>query len=283
MKFEIEKQYIDTRLDKYIRRKYKLNINEIFKLISNGKIQVNFKKQRANYRLKEKDIIYIKESLKLEEKELLSLNSQEIKKLEASIVYENENILIYNKEADMVMHKGSGHEYGLSEMFQAYYENVDFTFVNRIDRETSGLIIGSKNLSTTREISRLISEGEVIKKYYIIVEGMVKEDFEVKSYLIKKDGKMEEYKERVEGSKESISYFNVISSSESFTMLEALLGTGRTHQLRVQLSKKSHPIVGDKKYGSKIDTKMNLFSHRIVIEKYNIDINLQIPEWFTKV
>jgi 23S rRNA pseudouridine955/2504/2580 synthase len=280
MKFEVEDNYIGTRLDKYIRKKYKLDMNEIFKLVNNGKIQVNFKKERNNYRIKENDIIYIKDSVQLEEKEFFLVKEEEKNKIQSSIMYENNNLIFYNKDENVVMHKGSGHEFGLSEMLKSYYKNMDFTFVNRIDRETSGLIIGSKNLDFTRKISEMIAGGEVIKRYFVLVEGEIQEDFQVKSYLLKKGNKVEEYKQRVEGSKESISYFKVLKNNDKYTLLEATLGTGRTHQLRVQLSKRGHAIVGDKKYGSGIETQMHLFSHRITIEKYGIDINLNVPSWF---
>lgn len=283
MKFTVEEEYIGTRLDKYIRKKYSLNLKEIFKLISNGKIQVNFKKQRQNYRLEENDVIYIKESVDIQEKTYIKLSDLERELIESSIVYEDDRVIILNKEADMVMHKGSGHEYGLSEMMKSYLESDAFTFVNRIDRATSGLIIGSKDMETTRELSELIAEKEVIKKYYILVDGTAAEDFEVVSYLLKDNKGVREYDTRVEGSKESTSYFKVVKTFGDHTLLEGTLGSGRTHQLRVQLANKGLPIVGDMKYGKKEKVeglKMHLFSHEIIIEKYNLHINLPVPGWF---
>ncbi len=282
MKFKVEDEYIDTRLDKYLRKKFVVNMNDLFKYISNGKIQINFEKVKQNYRLKKDDLIYIKESLNLEEKKNFELSEKEKKMIEDSIIFQDANILIFNKKSDIVMHKGSSHEYGLSEMLKSYFDNETFAFVNRIDKSTSGLIIGSKNIETTRLLSKLISERKVIKKYYILVEGCIEKDFDISSYLLKDNRGVREYSTWVEGSKESRSSFKVLKTLDNYTLLEGILGTGRTHQLRIQLSSIGHSIVGDEKYGRSIDGKMHLFSHEVIIEALGIHINLEVPNWFIK-
>ncbi len=119
-----------------------------------------------------------------------------------------------------------------------------------------------------------------MKKYYILVEGTIKKDFDIISFLLKDTKGVREYSTWVEGSRESKSFFKVLKTFENYTLLEGNLETGRTHQLRVQLSNLGHAIVGDEKYGNKINGYMHLFSHRIVIETLNIDINLNVPHWF---
>lgn len=287
MEYKIDSNFHDTRLDKFIRRKYEgVNLTGIFKMIRKGRIKINGKKvKQQNYRLKEGDIvdIYIQGG-ETKKKEFVSLNERELEYIKAGIVYEDENILVFNKEADMVMHKGSGHEYGLSEMLKSHLENEGFTFVNRIDKATSGLIIGAKNLPITRELSEEMRDRNIEKKYYILVDGTVKEDeFKIKSYLKKTDTKVVELEEYEEGAKESVSYFRVVSRGGKNTLLEGTLGTGRTHQLRVHLANLGHPIVGDKKYGKGEGKKMCLFSHSLKISKYGIDINLEIPDLFKKL
>lgn len=282
MKFRVEDEYIDTRLDKFLRKKFVVNMNDLFKHISNGKIQVNFKKVKQNYRLEKDDLIYIKENLVLEEKKVFLLSKAEIKMIEDSIVFQDDNLVIFNKEANIVMHKGSGHDYGLSEMMKSYFSTEEFTFVNRIDKSTSGLIIGSKNMETTRLLSKLISERKVVKKYFILVEGSIEKDFDISSYLLKDNKGVREYSTWVEGSKESRSSFKVLKTFDNYTLLEGILGTGRTHQLRIQLSSIEHSIVGDEKYGRSIDGKMHLFSHEVIIEALGIHINLEVPNWFIK-
>lgn len=284
MEFKIDKDFHDTRLDKFIRKKYEgVNLGEIFKLIRKGNIKVNGKKQKQNYRLQEGDIVkvyYQTEGLS-KKKEFIDLSENEKSSIKKTIVYEDDRVLILNKKPNIVMHKGSGHSYGLSEMLKSYTQNMNFTFVNRIDKATSGLIIGAKDLITVRELSEEIKNRNVGKYYYILVDGLAKQDeFQIVSYLKKTEERVVELDSYEEGSKESISYFSVVRRGEKRCILEAELGTGRTHQLRVQLAERGLPIHGDMKYGNKNSDAMHLFSHRVVIEKYGIDVNLDIPDYF---
>ena len=286
MEYKIDNNFHDTRLDKFIRRKYEgLNLTGIFKMIRKGKIKVNGRKVKQNYRLQEGDIVKVfSAGGETKQKEFVNLSSKEIDYIQKGIVYEDEKILIFNKEADMVMHKGSGHDYGLSEMLKAYLKIEEFTFINRIDKATSGLIIGAKNLPVTRELSEEMRERRIEKKYYILVDGIAeKDEFQIKSYLKKTETKVVELDEYEEGAKESISYFTVVKRGERKTLLEGKLGTGRTHQLRVHLANLGHSIAGDAKYGKKANHSMCLFSHWVNIEKYGIEINLDIPEEFLEL
>jgi len=286
MEYKIDNSFHDTRLDKFIRRKYEgVNLAGIFKMIRKGKIKVNGKKVKQNYRLQEGDLVKVfSVGGETKTKEFIDLSSKEVEYIKKGIVYEDERILIFNKEADMVMHKGSGHDYGLSEMMKSYLKIEEFTFINRIDKATSGMIIGAKSLPVTRELSEEMRDRKIEKKYYILVDGLVERDeFEIKSYLKKTETKVVELDEYEEGAKESISYFKVVKRGREKTLLEGKLGTGRTHQLRVHLSNLGHPIAGDAKYGRRADHIMCLFSHWVNIEKYDIQLNLDVPKKFLEI
>ena len=283
MEHNIEKNFHDTRLDKFIRKKYEgINLTEIFKLIRKGRIKVNGKKVKQNYRLQEGDVVkvfYMGGETAV--KEFVNLSQEERDYIKKGIVYEDEKVLIFNKPSNMVMHKGSGHDYGLSEMLKSYYESEEFTFINRIDKATSGLIIGAKTLPVTRELSEEMRDGDINKRYYIVVEGRVdRDEFQIKSYLKKTDTHVIELEKYEDGAKESISYFKVIQRGKNRTILEGILGTGRTHQLRVHLANLGHPIVGDAKYGENSRGEMCLFSHLTEIPSLKIKIDLPLPETF---
>lgn len=281
MEYIIDKNFENVRLDKFLRKQCsEIALTEIFKAIRVGKIKVNGKKSKESYRLQLNDVVKVFFKVEKKQTEFIELSPNEYKLLKDGIRYEDEKVVIYEKPSGVVMHKGSGYEYGLSEMFKSYYQTDEFNFVNRIDRLTSGLVIGAKNLIVTRELADEIREGEVQKKYYILVEGVVKEErFQIKSYLKKIEDRVIELESFEEGAKESISYFKVIKRGRKRTILEAELGTGRTHQLRVQLSSLVYPIVGDVKYGKK-DKKMFLYSYFCKIDRYNISMEMKLPEEF---
>ena len=283
MEYIIDKEYEDVRLDRFLRKKYEdISLTEIFKGIRTGKVKVNGKKSKENYRLQLEDIVKVFfNGGETKEEKPVSIENKEIEKIKKSIVYEDERVLIFNKKNNMVMHKGSGYEYGISEMIKSYLKNENFNFVNRIDKATSGLIIGAKSLVVARELAEDIRNRDIEKKYYILVNGRVREkEFKIKSWLKKVEDKVIEVEEFQEGAKESTSSFKVVEYGKNCTLLEGTLGSGRTHQLRVQLANRGNYIIGDNKYGKGREKMMYLFSHYIKIERYNIEIDLPIPKDF---
>lgn len=286
MEYIIDKEFEDVRVDKFLRKKLSnMPLTEIFKCIRVGKIKVNGKKTKENYRLKLNDVVklFMKvnlESIQSEENKIKDSDLEEIKQF---IVYEDENLLILNKKPNMVMHKGSGHEYGISEILKEYLKNPNFNFINRIDKATSGLVIGTKSLVINRELSEEIRERNIEKKYYILVEGKFKKkEFTIKSFLKRLEDRVVELEKYEVGAKESISYFRVVETGKDCTLLEGTLGSGRTHQLRVQLASMGNPILGDTKYGKGKEKIMYLFSHYLKIDKYGIEIDLPIPKEYIK-
>lgn len=283
MEYIIDKEYEDVRLDRFLRKKYEdISLTEIFKGIRTGKVKVNGKKSKENYRLQLEDVVKVFfNGGETKEEKPVFIENKEIEKIKKSIVYEDERVLIFNKKNNMVMHKGSGYEYGISEMIKSYLKNENFNFVNRIDKATSGLIIGAKSLVVARELAEDIRNRDIKKKYYILVNGGVREkEFKIKSWLKKVEDKVIEVEEFQEGAKESTSSFKVVEYGKNCTLLEGTLGSGRTHQLRVQLANRGNYIIGDNKYGKGREKMMYLFSHYIKIERYNIEINLPIPKEF---
>ena len=283
MEYIIDKEYEDVRLDRFLRKKYEdISLTEIFKGIRTGKVKVNGKKSKENYRLQLEDVVKVFfNGGETKEEKPVSIENKEIEKIKKSIVYEDEKVLIFNKKNNMVMHKGSGYEYGISEMIKSYLKNENFNFVNRIDKATSGLIIGAKSLVVARELAEDIRNREIEKKYYILVNGRVREkEFKIKSWLKKAEDRVIEVEEFQEGAKESTSSFKIVEHGKNCTLLEGTLGSGRTHQLRVQLANRGNYIIGDNKYGKGKEKMMYLFSHYVKIERYGIEINLPIPKEF---
>ena len=268
------------RLDRYLRKSFKKEpLSRIFGAIRSGDVKINGKKSKENYRLLLDDKITvknlsmgnIKKNEKIENKiKKLQISQNELEKYKKMVIFENEDFFIVNKAEKIPMHKGTGHKYGLSEVFKKIYKSENINFANRIDFETSGLVIGCKTLKFLRYISEKIRENEVHKKYFAIVhngEFKNKKDFKIENYLTTAENRVIVSENPVSReSKKSITYFKYINidklknqkkildllgKNKDVSLLDIELITGRKHQIRAQLADKELFIVGDKKYGIK--------------------------------
>lgn len=268
------------RLDRYLRKSFKNEpLSRIFGAIRSGDVKINGKKSKENYRLLLDDKITIKnlsmgnikKNEKIENKiKKLQISQNDLEKYKKMVIFENEDFFIVNKAEKIPMHKGTGHKYGLSEVFKKIYKSENINFANRIDFETSGLVIGCKTLKFLRYISEKIRENEVHKKYFAIVhngEFKNKKDFKIENYLTTAENRVIVSENPVSReSKKSITYFKYINidklknqkkildllgKNKDVSFLDIELITGRKHQIRAQLADKGLFIVGDKKYGIK--------------------------------
>ena len=268
------------RLDRYLRKSFKNEpLSRIFSAIRSGDVKINGKKSKGNYRLLLNDKVIIKnlsiENIKKNEKaenkiKKLQISQNELEKYKKMVIFENEDFFIVNKAEKIPMHKGTGHKYGLSEVFKKIYKSENINFANRIDFETSGLVIGCKTLKFLRYISEKIRKNEVHKKYFAIVhngEFKNKKDFKIENYLTTAENRVIVSENPVSReSKKSITYFKYINidklknqkkildllgKNKDVSFLDIELITGRKHQIRAQLADKGLFIVGDKKYGIK--------------------------------
>ena len=280
------------RLDRYLRKSFKNEpLSRIFSAIRSGDVKINGKKSKENYRLLLNDKVIIKNlsigNIKKNEKaenkiKKLQISQNELEKYKKMVIFENEDFFIVNKAEKIPMHKGTGHKYGLAEVFKKIYKKENINFANRIDFETSGLVIGCKTLKFLRYISEKIRENEVHKKYFAIVHNRKfkkkneflennfeenKKDFKIENYLTTTENRVIVSENPVSReSKKSITYFKYINidklknqkkildllgKNKDVSLLDIELITGRKHQIRAQLADKGLFIVGDKKYGIK--------------------------------
>lgn len=275
MEFIIDKNYDDTRIDKFLRKQLEqLPLGEIFKLFRKGDVKINGKKAKENQRIFEGDkvFVYLKMNIEKKEETFIRLTDEEIDFIKKNIKFEDEDITIFYKSCGTVMHKGSGFDYGISEMLKSYYKNQNFTFVNRIDKETSGLVLGSKSLPKTRELTEKIRDRDISKSYYVLVKGNTPEKFVIKN-------KLKDNGERVVvdiNGKDAITYFEKLDYNNGVSLLKAELETGRKHQIRVQLASKNYPIIGDYKYGIKTGKEMFLNSYKIEFDEFSYENDIPI-------
>jgi len=261
----IDKNESDQRLDRFLK-KYLANAPQsfIYKMIRKKRIKINNKKANPESLIMEGDAIqlYISD-------ETLEKFIQEKKEIVSSalkgIIYEDENIILINKPKGVLSHPAEkDYEYNIVDSMVSYLHQkgeynprVEKTFVpsicNRLDRNTSGIIIGAKNYATLKEINEAIRRGDIKKYYKCIVKGKVEKDILLKGYIVKDERKnrVKVYKNDVESSKAITTYVKVLKSKDKCSLLEIDLITGRTHQIRAHLSSIGHPVIGDTKYGDK--------------------------------
>ena len=275
------------RTDRYLKKKFKNEpLSKIFQALRKGDVKVEGKKVKENYRLSLNEKIsvkYLKAENSSDENRTYRKNKIEKKildKYKKSVIFENEDFFIVNKEGNIPMHKGTGHKYGLSEIFKEIYNSENINFANRLDYETSGLVIGCKTLKFLRYISEKIRNNEVHKKYVAVVHGIIgKEKFTIENYLAAGEHGVSVARNEIEG-KKSITEFRCIERKLSKnnkdtgkTVLDINLVTGRKHQIRVQISNYGYPIVGDRKYG-KNDKSENLYlcCYYVAFDQYKYEI-----------
>ena len=275
------------RIDRYIKRKFKNeSLSKIFQALRKGDVKVGGKKVKENYRLSLNEKIsvkYLKAEISSDENKNYRKNKIEKKILDEykkSVIFENEDFFIVNKEGNIPMHKGTGHKYGLSEIFKEIYNSENINFANRLDYETSGLVIGCKTLKFLRYISEKIRNNEVQKRYIAVVHGIIeKEKFTIENYLTVRENGVSVTENKIEG-KKSITEFRCIErkiyeSNKNIgkTILDINLVTGRKHQIRAQISNYGYPIIGDRKYGiNDKNDSLHLCCYYIAFDKYKYEI-----------
>ncbi|MGX7592841.1 RluA family pseudouridine synthase [Candidatus Karelsulcia muelleri] len=253
-KFFLEKIKTKTRLDNYLIEKLPIMYTRsiIHKIIILGNVYINKNKIiKKKYNLKKKDIIEIYNLYIKKAKWFLKSEKRKI-----NIIYEDEYLLIINKPFNSVVHPGTSNPKGtILNGIKFYLEKPKIPLkkpylANRIDKETSGLIIVVTDEKILKNLSKQFTLNLIKKKYIALVNGNIETNNITISSNIRRNRNqkynMDIYKFR---GKVCLSTFQVIERLKYITVLKCRLYTGRTHQIRVHLKKLGHPIFNDKKYG----------------------------------
>ena len=247
-------------------------------------IVINKKKATGNEKLVAGDVINIflsdetfekfhmdVEELKREYEYLKSLSLKGLK-----IVYEDDEMIVADKPYNMLSQKSSVKDISANEHLLGYmidkgqlsfeeFRTFKPSVINRLDRNTTGLILFGKTLNALQQLGEGIRERSIEKYYRAIVAGELKEELELKGYLLKdeKTNKVSYHKEQVDGSDYIETGVKPICSKNGLTLVEIHLVTGKTHQIRLHLSTIGHPILGDMKYGDEKINKKYYESHKV--------------------
>lgn len=256
--FTADKGQEPYRIDKFLMNRIEgATRNKLQQAINTGLVQVNGREVRPNYKVKAFDEIVVYSDMSPEETEIIPEN------IPLNIVHEDEDIIIINKPAGLVVHPGSGNYSGTLLNGIAYYlqhENPAinegilprFGLVHRIDKNTSGLLALAKTQKAMSLIAKQFYDHSVKRKYVALIWGDLKNDSGTINAHVGRNLRsrklFEAYPEGDHG-KEAITHYKVIERFNYVTLVECVLETGRTHQIRVHMKYIGHPLFADDFYG----------------------------------
>ena len=243
---------VGQRLDNYLIKKLKgVPKSRIYRIIRKGEVRVNKGRKKADYKLNPEDVIRIPPIRTSSIKEIKPSEGL-IELLNASILYEDKGLLVLNKSHGMAVHGGSGVTIGIIEALKSQYKEP-IELVHRLDRATSGCLILAKKRSVLKSLHEQLVNHELEKRY----TALVKDTWSKKKHTIDVPiYQNSRYSVIDSKGKESLSHFHPIKNFQlgdfSASLVEVLIETGRTHQIRVHAQYAKHPVAQDNKYGDSL-------------------------------
>ncbi len=286
--FVINKNDAGQRLDKYISKSVPLLPQSLmYKYIRSKRIKVNNKRSEISYRLLENDVVsmYINDEFFEKAKPKYDfLNAGK----SLNVVYEDDNILLIDKPTGILSHPDDGNytDTAITRIKRYLYEKGEYNpdeeasfspaLVNRIDRNTSGIIIAAKNAESLRILNEKLKKREMHKYYLCVAIGKLKNKSGIIEGFLEKNEKQNRVyisNKSNDNSKAISTKYNVLDYKNGLSLVEVELLTGRTHQIRASFSYLGNPLLGDGKYGTNAQNKQFggykkqfLYSYKLVFD-----------------
>ena len=301
MKYIIDEQNVGTRIDQYVNIVNEdITRNYAQRLIEEDKILVNGNKTKSSYKLKLNDEVEFMD-IDIVEAEILAEN------IPVEIIYEDDHIIIVNKAKGMVVHPGNGNTSGtlVNSLMYSHKDNLSQIngvvrpgIVHRIDKDTSGILVVAKTDKAHKILSESFKRHDLNRKYIAIVKGIVEKDNLKINLPIGRDNEnRKKMAVTTKNSKEAITYIKVLERfyASNYTLVEATLETGRTHQIRVHMTYVGHPLMGDTTYsngknefgveGQMLHAKLLGINHPITGKylEFEVDVPSEFKEVLTKL
>jgi 23S rRNA pseudouridine955/2504/2580 synthase len=222
----------------------------IYRILRTGQVRVNGKRAKPDTRLAAGDMLRIP-PVRVAERESGQAPAGQVAEVADAVIFEDKHFLVIDKPAGVASHGGSGVSHGAIELLRAARPKESLELVHRLDRDTSGVLVFARTRPALTGLQALIRGGEVTKQYLCLMTGAPsRAKFDVNAPLQKSILQGGERMVRVSDSgKPSLTFFREIEQYSGARLMEATLGTGRTHQIRVHAAHVGHPLAGDPKYG----------------------------------
>lgn len=300
------------RLNKFLMKYLKLAPSSfIYKMLRKKNIVLNDKRADGNELISKDDSV----KLYLSDETINKFRGGSVAdykdKADIQVLYRDKDIIAVHKAVGVLSQKAKADDYSINEAVVGYYQKhvqtneLDMfkpSICNRLDRNTSGIILAGISLKGSRYLSDALKNRRADKYYYTICDGIIKKTINSTEYIIKDESSNKstvitqlEYDRKKPEEKLMYSrieaVFRPLSVSNGFTLLEVKLITGKSHQIRAQLSKLGHPIIGDAKYGRPEVNRLfrdkyrlkNQLLHAGRLELDGIRIDDPLPEYFVKI
>lgn len=255
--FQIDDKDTGKRIDVVSSEMSGISRSQIQHLIEKGLLTVNTQRIRANYRAKPGDRISIQ--IQDEEQKLLKED------LPVEVLYKDDFLIVLDKPAGMVVYPAAGHPVGTLMNAVAYKSGKLASVggplrpgvVHRLDKETSGVMVVALDDTAYYGLSEQFRTRTIDRKYIALVYGSLRDESgQISLRIGRSESDRKKMSTRIKRGKEALTSWKVIERFSSATLIEAKLGTGRTHQIRVHLASLGHPVLGDRTYGKKMQLEV---------------------------
>lgn len=243
------------RIDNFLMRHFKtVPRSRVYRLLRKGEVRVNRKRVDAEYRIQEGDEVRLPPVRIEAGSELRQPSSSLLELIERAVIFQDKHLLVIDKPAGVAVHGGSGMSFGVIEALRASRPRETLELVHRLDRDTSGCLLVSRDRATLTALHALIRNGGMHKTYLGLVAGSWQLGTKRIDAPLATDNRQhgERHVRVAAAGKDSVSVFKPVQFFGSLaTLMEVDIPTGRTHQIRVHASFAGHPLLGDDKYGDR--------------------------------